>query len=56
MNTKKIPNKTKTATGIFPNVLALPAKVYPGESLVIENGSKNKTVLKKTWNKNRRSS
>jgi len=43
MNTKKIPNKTKTATGIFPNVLALPAKVYPGESLVMENGSKNKT-------------
>jgi len=43
MNTKKIPNETKTATGIFPNVLALPIKVYPGESLVIENGSKNKT-------------
>jgi len=43
MNTKKKPNETSTATGIFPNVLALPAKVNPGESLVMENGSKNKT-------------
>jgi len=39
---KKIPNIIKTATCILPKVLALPAKVYPGESLVMEKGIKYK--------------
>jgi hypothetical protein len=40
---KKMPSIIKTATGILPKVLASPAKVYPGESLVMEKGIKNKT-------------